>query len=243
MHSVGLVENGASGEKFFLRKSLSKDNEEVIEMTESVDNTETVAIDEQVERGLFAFFKRFTTAKEDKQDVADEGVEETPDPTPAELTQEKVDVESVAKSVIEAEFEVLRKAYDERLDVLTKSNEDLRGELEKSRKAKEEAEYLEKADSFKCLSAKKSELAKHLQAIAKSAPDSAEYIEGVLKSADEMLAEGGFFDEKGSMITKEKIEILEKAESLTKKDDVSLKDALLSMPKDEQAKYLERKAH
>lgn len=246
VETVGLVTDGANQEEFFLLKSDElpegqleqveevKDmpNEQDVEKTDVEEVVETTEVAETPETESVVDASQDSLSKEDVGAVRRFLNLFKSEP---EEAQEDVPADTDLKS----EVEELRKAQDDLKTELAKAKED----AEKEREERANQEYVEKANSYKSLPIKADEFATHFRAIAKSAPESVEWFEALLRAVDNQLQESDIFKETGnSEITDEPDGILEKAQKLVNDGEAdNLKDALLSTSVNEAEAYVQKR--
>ena len=245
--TVGLVTDGANQETFFLLKSelesegqleqvkevndmpneqdvKKTDVEEVVETveTEAVETSETT-VDEASQDSLskedVGLLRRIANLfKSEPEEVADD--------TPADDN-------------LESKVAELQKAQDDLKAELAKAKED----AEKEREERVNQVYIEKANSYKSLPIKADEFATHFRVIAKTAPESVEWFEALLRAVDNQLQESDIFKETGNSEIKEEPDgIFEKAQALVNDEKAKdLKEALLSISADEAEAHVQKR--
>ena len=218
VQKVGLVEEGANMEQFFLLK-----REEGKMADEKV--LETPGLWEKV-----------------KEVVSNMLGERAPEIEAAAVAKATEAVAEVAKTAeipesIKAELAALKKAQDEAQVALKATQEQLaKTDAERVRQV-----YIEKAAKYPSLPVEKAVLAEHLEAIGKASDKSLDFMEALLKAANSAFSDTILFKEFGTSAVP-KGELLEEAEGLAK-DGKPLRDAVLEISIEEQARYLrERRA-
>jgi hypothetical protein len=239
--TVGLVEQGAVGEEFFLLKADADAPE-----PEADGGSAWERVRQFVQETVRQFLKSEageTPGEED--DVSEEVVLETAQEE--EVTQEEtvVEVEPVEKQDTVAD--AVAPEVTEALAELQKANDAMRQRLEKAeqvataeRDKRERREWLEKARAVSCVPVKADELAEQLHYLAKTDDERAEWWVAALKAVSEQLRDAGLFAEAGTSQTPDEgATLIEKAEALVKEGKAEdVREALLQLPADEAADYL-----
>ena len=212
VQKVGLVEEGANQEQFFLlkREEGKMANENVVEtpgLWEKVKEVVSNMLGEKApEIEAAAVAKAAVAAKT------------------AEIP-ESIKTELAALKQAQGEAQIALKATQEKL---------AQTEAERVRQV-----YVEKAAKYPSLPVEKAVLAEHLEAIGKASDESLKFMEALLKAANSAFSDTILFKEFGTSVVP-KGELLEKAEGLAK-DGKPLRDAVLEIPIEEQARYLRQR--
>lgn len=226
--TLGLVDKGANGEEFFLMKS---------------DGGQGLL--DKVVAAVKGAFK-----SDQKEDVVDENTVVKTEETTEQVVAEVAEVETVVETAEVEKTDVVEKNDLGEITELIKS---MRGEIdalraqlgeaqqtvEKTQEVVVEKEFIEKAAQFDGLPVKKEELAKHLYAISKAAPESVAYLEEVFKAMNNVAKDAGLFSEKGTTQIPEIKGVVEKAQELSKDNPDAVRENLLALPADVQQKYLD----
>jgi Ni,Fe-hydrogenase I large subunit len=112
---------------------------------------------------------------------------------------------------------------------------------EKAKASEDEVEYREmiaKAQMYRMFPVETSVLAKMLIKLKKADPETYNEWENLIKAADAQLGASALFGEIGTVRSPEEVEVLEQAMAKSKAENISLKDAMLSMPAYKQQELL-----
>ena len=251
--TVGLVDAGANGEDFYLLKRADA----VTDDTTTHPEPTTLQVGEVGDgfwarvKGVFVDALQEGTQHEDAAEEASKMVDnkpqvpEVPVPdTPEEVAPVTPDPEPVE---MQKSQPVTGKAHDEllgRMAALEKSRDELVIELRKAQAVIEEERgrnELIKAQAFakglQSVPVKPDELGEQVHFLRKTAPDRAEFWEGLLKATDNALATAGLFSEFGTSQEPEvETPVGSVVKAVTEADDP--KAALLDMNPADAAAYL-----
>ena len=168
-----------------------------------------------------------------------ETVSETTDVVTKAIEDRLAELEKAQKAQVEAVEKALEEKYKGTIEALAKQAEDAKMEVAKATEAREKREWLEKAGEMSlALPVKRDEMAEHLYAISKAAPEHIEWLTSLLKTADHDLTQAGLFNEFGTSRAAEEVEAVEKAEKIAKEKGVPLAEALLELSPAEQAEIV-----
>lgn len=261
--TVGIVGKGANNQMFFLLKSEDTPMEELTEPGPATDETFWAKVrgiaQEVVKAAMPKMTRRHTAEMPDdmEEEMDDEPVDEpadenaeldrVPDGKKGKRIMSKEQGDDVSKAVTdqleaiqkanEARIEAIEKQYQAKLAEMTQQVETSKQEIAKAVEQRERMEWLEKARGFVTLPVSPTEVAERLHAIAKSAPEQIEWLEGLLRAADHELTQAGLFAEIGTTRVPDEATPEGKVEKSVKggKNPV---DALLSLSIQEQEALL-----
>ena len=218
VQKVGLVEEGANKEQFFLlkREEGKMANENVVEAPDLMERVKKV-------------FTDFWGEKKPE-------IEATAAAKATEVVTAAAKIAEIPES-IKTELAALKKAQDETVAKLKATEE----QLAATEAARVRQVYLEKAAKYPNLPVGRDALAEQLEAVGKAGEKSIEFMEALLKAANTAFSDAVLFKEFGISAVP-KGDLLEKAEADAKAANKPLRDTVLEMPAEDQAKYL-RKRH
>ncbi len=144
----------------------------------------------------------------------------------------KHQLEAVQKA-LEGKYEAVIKNLSEQVDALSKKASDSEAEVEYR-------EMVAKAQMFRMFPVETTKLAKMLIRLRKADPETYQDWEEMIKAADAQLGASALFGEIGTVRSPEEVEVLEAAMAKSKAENISLKDAMLSMPAYKQQELLNK---
>jgi hypothetical protein len=185
--------------------------------------------------GAMGYGEEEDEEKGDKKEKAQKENDTVSDALAKSVEDKLAEIQKAHEAALAAQVEAIEKQYQTKLSELEKKAQDAEVEVQKATEARERREWIEKAEGMSlALPVKREELADHLYAISKAAPEQVEFLTGLLKAADHALTEAGLFNELGTSQVAGEVEPAQKAQQIAKEKGISLEEALLSLPKEDQ---------